>query len=203
DWGWPALMVLVAGELELLLVARVVYDSFQRLMLTCSLALIAFLCITADAGSRWSANLTQQYLTTDNPDLQGWMPEKGGILYSVDMTIFYQTYFKNPNGDWRYLVGFEPTLMPKDDFEVYHKILWNLGDGKAYTPWVLKMKPADRLVIRGGRGSPPSIPQLEWNYGVSGIWIGRLPDHRGGAPATIRASEPMSSLTNAPSATAP
>ena len=37
------------------------------------------------------------------------------------------------------------------------------------------MKPADRLVIRGGGGDRPNIPQLEWFYGVSGLWIGRLP----------------------------
>ena len=37
------------------------------------------------------------------------------------------------------------------------------------------MRATDRLVIRGNGGSPPNIPQLEWNYGVSGIWIGRLP----------------------------
>ncbi len=88
--------------------------------------------------------------------------------------------------------------MRPEDFEVYHKVLWNFGDSKAYTPWLLKMTPADRLVIRGGRGSPPGIPQLEWNYGVSGIWIGRLPDQRGGVLATIKATETMASLTNAP-----
>src|SRR5665213_3936099 len=130
------------------------------------------------------------------------LPEKGGILYSADMTIFYQTFYKNPKADWRYILGFEATLMPRDDFEVYHKVLWNFGDSKAYTPWLLKMNLADRLVIRGGRGSPPSIPQLEWNYGVSGIWIGRLPDHRqGGAPVTVPATETMDSLTNPASST--
>jgi hypothetical protein len=65
--------------------------------------------------------------------------------------------------------------MPDEDFRVYHKILWNFGDAKAYEPWVEKMRPEDRLVINGGRGSPPNIPQLEWEYGVSGIWIGRVP----------------------------
>ena len=65
--------------------------------------------------------------------------------------------------------------MPDEDFKVYHKILWNFGDAKAYEPWVKKMRPQDRLVIRGGRGSLPSSSQLEWEYGVSGIWIGRLP----------------------------
>ena len=201
DWGRPALMLLLASDLQLLLASRLALDSFRRLALAAALCLVAFLSITADVGSRWTANLTQQYLAADNPDLRGWLPEKGGILYSPDMTVFYQTLYKNPTGDWRYLLGFEPTLMPAEDFETYHKILWNNGDPTAYAPWVRKMKPADRLVIRSGRGNPPMIPQLEWNYGVTGLWIGRLPGPRpAGAPATIEAMKLVDSNTNSPSA---
>ncbi len=184
DWGWPALMVLVAGDLQLLLQARFAADSFKRLALVGGLAAAAFLAITNDAGQRWTSNLTQQYLTpAEHPELQGWMPEKGGILYSTDMSIFYQTFFKNPNGDWRYILGYEPAFMPDEDFQVYHKILWNFGDPKAYEPWVKKMRPEDRLVIRGGEGSVPSSRQLEWNYAVSGIWIGRTPRTNAPPPA--------------------
>ena len=200
DWGWPALMVLMTCDLQLLLQARVAADSFKRLGLAFGLAIATFLVITNDAGSRWTYNLTQQYLTTaEHPgELNGWMPEKGGILYSADMTLFYQTFFKNPHGDWRYMLGFEPTWMPAEDFAVYHKVLWNFGDAKAYDPWVEKMRPEDRLVIRGGRGAPPGIPQLEWNYGVSGIWIGRLPRKNAPPPApTFPATATLESLTNA------
>jgi hypothetical protein len=202
DWGWPALMVLVTTDLQLFLESRFAADSFKRLALVAALTIVTFLATTNDSGSRWTYNLTQQYLTSDNPDLAGWMPEKGGILYSSDMTIFYQTFFKNPNGDWRYIVGYEPALMPDEDFRIYHKILWNLGDAKGYMPWVDKMRPEDRLVIRGGRGSPPNIPQLEWNYGVSGIWIGRLPRAHpapGDAPATIPATAPRDHSTHSTS----
>jgi hypothetical protein len=176
DWGWPALMVLVAWDLQLLLQARLASDSFKRLALTCALAAVVFLAITNDNGRRWTYSLTQQYLTTaEHAELKGWMPEKGGILYSADMTVFYQTFFKNPDGDWRYILGYEPGFMPDEDFQVYHKVLWNYGDAKAYEPWVKKMRPEDRLVIRGNGGSPPNLPQLEWDYGISGIWIGRTP----------------------------
>ena len=157
------------------------------------LAVTTFLATTNDFNSRWTYNLTQQYLTPDDKSLTGWLPDKGGILYSSDMAIFYQTFFKNPNGDWRYILGYEPALMPDEDFRVYHKILWNFGDSKTYAPWVEKMRPEDRLVISGGRSSPPNIPQLEWNYGVSDIWIGRLPRTNAppqGAPPTIPATVP-------------
>jgi hypothetical protein len=202
DWGWPALMVLITCDLQLLLEARFAADSFKRLALVGGLAVITFLATTNDGDSRWTNNLTQQYLTPDDRNLTGWLPEKGGILYSSDMTIFYQTFFKNPNGDWRYILGYEPALMPDEDFQVFHKILWNYGDAKAYAPWVEKMRPEDRLVIRGGRGSPPNIPQLEWNYGVSDIWIGRLPRiPQSGTPPdetppTIRATVSLEQTTN-------
>jgi hypothetical protein len=197
DWGWPALMMLIACDMQLLLQARFAVDSFKRLALTCGLAVAVFLAITNDGGSRWTSNLTQQYLTQDNPDLNGWLPEKGGILYSADMTIFYQTFFKNPNADWRYVLGFEPALMPDEDFQVYHKIMWNFGDAKAYEPWVKKMRPQDRLVIRGNKSSLPSSSQLEWEYGVSGIWIGRLPRTNAPPPApTIPATGTRETSTN-------
>jgi hypothetical protein len=183
DWGWPALMVLITCDLQLLLQARFAPDSFKRLALACGLAVMTFLAITNDRGSRWTNNLTQQYLTQDNPDLNGWMPDQGGILYSADMTVFYQTFFKNPKADWRYILGYEPGFMPDEDFKVYHSIMWNSGDAKAYKPWADKMRPPDRLVMRGGRSSPPNIPQLEWEYGVSGIWIGRTPRTSAPPPA--------------------
>jgi hypothetical protein len=175
DWGWPALMVLTTCDLQLLLEARFAADSLKRLALTGGLAAMTYLAATNDYGSRWTQNLTWSYLTQDNPDLNGWLPDHGGVFYTADMTVFYQTFFKNPNADWRYILGYEPALMPDEDFKVYHSILWNFGDAKAYKPWVDKMRLQDRLVLRGGRGSPPNIPQLEWEYGVSGIWIGRLP----------------------------
>ncbi len=189
DWGWPALMVLAAGDVQALMESRLPFDSFRRLALACGIAGTTFLIFTNDIGSRWTQNLTWAFLTPDQPELAGWMPGKGGVLYTADMTIFYQTFFKNPDGDWKYIVGYEPAFMPADDFKVYHSVHWNLGDAKAYAPWVKKMTPADRLVIRGGRGEAPNIPQLEWNYGASGIWIGRLPrTDTNGAPATIHAS---------------
>ncbi|MBU6410759.1 MAG: hypothetical protein KGR98_10270, partial [Verrucomicrobia bacterium] len=163
---------------------------------TFALALSCYMGITADVSGRWTTPMAIRYLTPDKPQVKGWLPAPGGILYSEDMSIFYETFFKNPHGDWRYMVGFEPTWMPKKDVEIYESIMWNMGDPKAYTPWIKMMTPADRLVIPGGRGAPPNIPQLDWNYAVSGIWVGRLPQpvEKGTAAPTIPASKPMSTL---------
>jgi len=178
DWGWPALLVWVALDVQLLLVAKLAADSLRRFWLALILSAATFLCVTSDLGARWTQALTWQFLTPANPDVGNWMPDQGGVLYTVDMTIFYQTFFANPHGDWRYILGYEPALMPPEDFATYQKILWNGGDVKGYAPWVAKMKPADRLVVRGDNGGGtghPNIPQLEWKYAVSGIWIGRTP----------------------------
>lgn len=96
DWGLPALAVLIASDLQLFFESRFAADSFQRLVLVCGLAVTLYASTTNDFNSRWSNHLSWRYLTPDNPDLNGWLPEKGGTLYTVDMSIFYQTFFKNP-----------------------------------------------------------------------------------------------------------
>ncbi len=179
DWGWPALMVLMATDLERLLQLHFNADSLRRLLLAMILGVATFLAVTADFSSRYTQNLTWQFLTPEAPGMAGWMPEPGGVLYSADMNVFYRTFYKNPAGEWRYILGYESTLMPAEDFKTFKNIIWNHNAAEAYLPWVEKMKPADRLVIPGNGAVPPNLPQLEWNYGVTGLWIGRLPRTNG------------------------
>jgi len=185
DWGMPALAVLVACDLQALLRTQMRADSFQRVALTSGLALTLYLSATSDIENRWTHNLTQQYLTQDNPELTGWLPEKSGIFFSADMSLFYQTFLKNPKADWRYILGFEPTSMPEEDFKILHNVWWNFGDAEAYQPWVDKMHREDRLVMRGQKAAPPKITRLEWNFVANGIWIGRLPQPTNGAALKI------------------
>lgn len=182
DWGWPGLLVLMACDLQLIFQTRLPANSLKRLALACVLAVSVYLCDTNDRDSRWTYNLTTAYLTQSDPEVAPWLPDKGGILYSAEMRTFYRTFFKNPNAEWRYILGYEPIIMPAEDFDTYHRILWNFGDYKAYEPWLKKMRPQDRLVIYGVKASPPDIPALEWNYAVSDIWIGRLPRTNSVAP---------------------
>ena len=118
----PALAILIAGDLQLFFESRFAADSFQRLALVCGLALTMFAVTTNDFNSRWTNHLAWRYLTPDEPEIAGWLPDKGGTFYTVDQSLFYQTFFKNPNGDWRYVLGFESTLMPDEDFKVYHNV---------------------------------------------------------------------------------
>jgi hypothetical protein len=179
DWGAPALMILIASDLQLLFEAKFPAESFERLGLVCAMTLGLWAVTTNDTGNRWTNSLSWRLINTNDPAqataLQGWLPRKDGIFYTADSEFFFQTFFENPNADWRYALGFESTLMTPDNFKTYQDIVLNLGDAKAYQPWVDKMRPEDRLVIPGGAGDRPNIPQLEWSRPVGNYWIGRLP----------------------------
>ena len=155
DFGTPAFMVWVALELQEHFENHLSFNSARRLLVTLGIAAGVFLGFTSDRDSRWTANLATEYLTPGTPGAAGWLPGDGGIIYNSDMDVFYQMFFKNSTADWRYVLGFEPGLMRPDDLEVLRKIQWNHGAAfLAYEPWVKKMRPADRMIIRASGGRP-------------------------------------------------
>jgi hypothetical protein len=117
--------------------------------------------------------LTTEFFSPQNPDAVGWLPGKSGIIYNSDMDVFFQTFYANPTADWKYVLGFEPALMQSDDLKILRDVQWNYDDARAFEPWVKKMRPQDRMVIRGG--GQPQISELEWHYIGSGMWVGKLP----------------------------
>lgn len=173
DWGIPAVCVWIALEFEEYLKTTLDTSSWKRVVVTLAAACALFVSVTSDYGGRWTQSMSLQYLSAENPMHKEWLPEKNGIAYSDDMTLFYQTFYANPHAEWRYILGFEPTMMPAKDLAVYRRIQWNFGAPESYTPWVDKMKLEDRLILR--RSYKPAIKKLDWNLTASGIWIGRLP----------------------------
>ena len=173
DFGTPAFIIWVAQELQGHFEQRLIFDSAKRLFITLAIAAGVFLGFTSDRESRWTGNLTTEYFWPGNPAAVGWLPGDGGIIYNTDMDIFFQTFFKNPTADWKYILGFESGLMRPEDLAVLRDFEWNFDDPRACEPWVKEMKPADRMIIRGG--GKPDLPELEWHYIGSGLWIGRLP----------------------------
>ncbi|MGO8765974.1 MAG: hypothetical protein ACLQSR_12685, partial [Limisphaerales bacterium] len=173
DFGTPAFIVWVALELQEHFERHTVFDSLNRLFLTLAIAAGTFLAFTSDRDSRWTENLTTEYFSPDNPDAAGWLPGDGGTIYNSDMDVFFQTFFKNPTANWKYILGFESGWMRPEDLEVLRTFEWNLNDPRALEPWVKRMQAPDRMIIRGG--DQPRIPELEWHYVGSGLWVGRLP----------------------------
>jgi hypothetical protein len=177
DWAIPALLVFLACEMQDVLESSHWAWAGFRFCVTTAVAVVLALALSADADSHWSEGSTEKFLSRDIPVQAALLPEPGGILYSVDMRIFYRTFFRNPDAPWRYILGFESALMPPEDLEIYRSILNNHGATAMYLPWVRKMKPADRLVIRLTSNTPPAVPGLEWYQPEYSIWIGRLPDN--------------------------
>jgi hypothetical protein len=175
DYGTPAFIVWVAMELQEHIEQELPFDSLKRLFITLAIAAGVYLGFTSDRDGRWTQNLTTAYLRADDSHLAGWMPGDGGIIYNSDMDVFFQTFYANPTADWKYILGFESGWMLPDDLKVLRNSQWNFGDTRAFEPWVAKMRPQDRMIIHAAGGSPPNIPELQWYYAATEMWIGRLP----------------------------
>jgi len=132
DWGLPATLVWLTIEFQKQFEEGLHFESARRVLITAGLAMGLFLATTTDRESRWTWNISSEYLTEGDPRLAGWLPEKQGILYCTDMRIFHETFFKNPKANWRYVLGFEPGLMIPEDLAVFRKVQWSYGDPRAY-----------------------------------------------------------------------
>ncbi|HEY1172103.1 MAG TPA: hypothetical protein VGH19_12085 [Verrucomicrobiae bacterium] len=173
DWGLPATWVWLTQSFIEMAGSRVPFQSLRRAKLgLCVLASLLFLCLN-DYESRWTRSLKIDFISAEKQELEGWLPDDGGIIYSPEMTVFYHTFFKNPNANWRYALGYEPALMQPDDFKTLRNIQWNDGDPRTYQPWLDKLRPEDRLVFIGGIRMAPELPGIEWNYVATDRWIGR------------------------------
>jgi hypothetical protein len=176
DWGLPAATVWLALQFD-----DAMHDfwpavSARRLLVCALVAVPLYLDATSDLGVRYTRNLQETFVDAGDPALQGWLPEDGGIFYSADMAFFYNTFYKNPQANWRYILGFEPALMPEDDLKILRDIQWSHYDWASYKPWIEKMRPQDRLEIASS--VPPPIPELEWRLAAKDTWLGRPPVKR-------------------------
>lgn len=173
DWGIPAVLVWLALQFEEIMSFTCNAFSPKRLVACGLIALPLFFHAINDLDRRYTYSLNQVFLDASDPSLQGWLPETNGIFYSSEMGFFYDTFYKNPKADWRYVLGLEPALMPADDLKILRNIQLNQGAFKSYVPWIEKMHPASRLVIFSP--NQPELPQLEWHDAIGNLWIGRLP----------------------------
>lgn len=175
DWGVPALLVWMAREFEDIFEGCAPFFSLRRLILTLAIVAVLYPAVTNDVNNRWSEQPAAEYLFKDSEEKASWMPDPGGIIYSDDLRVFFLTFYKNPYAPWRYMVGFEPALMPEKDLDIFLNIHMTRSAAKSFSPWIDKMKPADRLAVTPQQEGPPKIAELEWYYAGSGLWMGRLP----------------------------
>jgi hypothetical protein len=98
------------------------------------------------------------------------------------MDVFYETFYKNPTADWKYVLGYEPGIMRQEDLKVLRKYQFAFGDTRTLKPWADEMRPQDRMFIHAPGSSRPNLPELQWYYAATELWIGRLPSATGIAP---------------------
>jgi hypothetical protein len=175
DWGMPALCVWMALEFQEIFKRFFGKLSISRVIVVMVLAAAIYSVFTSDVHYRWRDRAAATSLDYNKPEHKKLLPEAGGIIYSDDMTVFYQTFFRNPHAPWRYILGFEPSWMPPEDLKIFRNIQKSFFSDSSYAPWVNKMKPQDRLIVRMAKYEPPEISGLEWSYVPNMVWIGRLP----------------------------
>jgi hypothetical protein len=177
DWGLPALCLWLAYQFDELFESRIGRDAWQRFAITGLLAFLIYSGVATDRDGRWSQYENWQALDASHPEQAKYLPDPGGILYNVNLSVFYQTFFVNPHGDWRYALGFEPSFMVPENYSVYNNLWRTRNAVEATAPWVQKMTLADRLFLVSGPEPRPTIPQLEWAYPSTNLnlWVGRVP----------------------------
>lgn len=170
DWGLVALVVLIAVQIDAFLSARVPAGSERRLWLALGICVSFYLVATNDAQDRWSTSGNVYRTAFSRAAVRSMMPSGNGIIYSADMAVFYEGFFANPKAPWRYMTGFEPTMMPPADYAVYRQIIASHGDPAVYAPWAARMGPDDRIVLRAPE--QPQLAGVDWQ-GIAGFWVGR------------------------------
>jgi hypothetical protein len=173
DWGTPALLVWMAFEFQEVLEEHVPAVSARRLLVALVAGLGALLVLSGNIrGQRYKAP-ENPYLSLTSPDVGSALPDPGGILYTDDMQVFFRLFYHRPTAPWRYILGYEPALMPPEDLAAFRKILSQRTPG-SFALWTEKMRPEDRLILQSTQGQP-LIEELEWTQVSPTVWSGRRP----------------------------
>jgi hypothetical protein len=186
EFGLPAALVLIALQLEDVIAEHWPEGAWSSLWPVVAVCVAGVVVWSANVEGRWRNHAGRfDILFSPQAREMGALPDAGGILYSDQMEPFFQGIYRMPDAPWRYMVGFEPALMPPDDREIYQKILDAHPHRPPgyYEPWISRMRPEDRMILEtAGPGSSPQLPGLEWNFMPPTFWIGRVPPP-GPAPA--------------------
>jgi|JI10StandDraft_1071094.scaffolds.fasta_scaffold06613_5 hypothetical protein len=182
DWGLPVGLVLLARLLEEWIESSAAGATIQRGSVV--VAAVLFLAATPDTGGRWSGRATSPYLVLTGKASAGLLPDDGGILYSDDMRVFYEVFFRKPNARFRFILGYEPGLMPLEDQNLL-RIEVQTGLIKPFEVWVAKMTPKDRMVLRNPL-TAPELAGLSWTRVGRELWVGQKELEKPGATTPAR-----------------
>ena len=170
DFSFPALVLWTAWTLDELL-----EGVRERWAVALGAAVLLAAVVLPDSAGRWSMDGTVGGLDARIPAQAALLPDPGGIIYSNSMDFFYQTFFRNPDGDWRYVLAYEPGMMLPEDRAVLDAMYVEKDPIGTLAPWVARMTGRDRMIMNGRPDSPPPVPALRWTRAGYRRWSGRLP----------------------------
>lgn len=174
DWSLPAFAVWCYRQLDIIITTR----GRKELAAVVAVSAVVFLVMTGDVSDRYSSSLHDPLLHKPRAEIATMLPERGGVLYSTRMDVFYELFYRFPEGPFRYVVGYEPGLMPPADLETMRSIQFNNGLLAAYKPWFEKMTEKDRIFI--SVPTKPEWPGFRFDSFYT-FWVGRRTSSTSGA----------------------
>jgi hypothetical protein len=171
DWGLPAMAVWTSRQIRdgLELKPSGLTRHWETIGLVGMAAGILYLGLTANTDGRYTQALKSALLMRPTEEFASELPEDGGVLYSVEMEVFYDIYYRLPHAKFRFSTGFAPGIMPPEDLKVLRAIQSN-GGVRAYRPWFEKMTGRDRVFLNAP--VKPEWPGMEFRE-FYGAWMGR------------------------------
>ena len=89
------------------------------------------------------------------------------------MDHFYHQYYADPEGKYKYVLGFEPAIMFPENRKIFREIIYSSFHHSSYKPWIDKLTEKDRIFASVDLS--PYYPQLDWIKAGNKLWIGKLP----------------------------
>jgi hypothetical protein len=173
DFGMVALIHFVAREIGEALSTPA--GGARRVGLAAVASAAFLLVIGADTNDRWARPQDLKWAVLFQPANPRALPEPGGILFADSMDFFFQGFYRQPRAPWRYAVGFEQSLMPPEDREIFRELMARrpLRPAQVFEPWIRRMRPQDRLLLETtGPQDPPPLSGLEWTFVPPTFWSG-------------------------------
>ena len=177
DWGLIAVCYWLSGKISVLISEmESVKKPFIRYFLFLFL-IAASIVIIPQANWDKRAEHKSNIADFSKQELADFIPEEGGIVYNDSMSEFYFNYYTYPEAKYRYILGFEPAIMPQEDKVVFRDIVFTNYHYSAYKPWIAKLTPKDRIYTKVNISD--YYKELDWIKASSKLWIGKLKNRNG------------------------
>lgn len=172
DWGIVSLMFWLSYKIsDLIEEMQSVKKPFFRWTLFI-FTVLSVIILVPDSG--WNNQKERKKYSVDfsKPQFAEFKPLDGGIIYNDAMAHFYYQYYADPEGKYKYVLGFEPAIMFPENRKVFREIVYSSFHYSSYKPWIDKLTEKDRIFASADISS--YYPQLDWIKAGNKLWIGKL-----------------------------